>query len=142
MNEVTRPKFYLDKSGKYGDIDVSTDTIRDYGGKRRNYCEVFFKGVKLLSYNPSQAHIVLYRSLAHGEVFEAESIALLNECLIQVEWFRGLLVLKQDKEWVVIINGRKVPFINGMELQTSNGETFMSVPYQDDGFSRKRSRDA
>lgn len=122
--EIKRPKFYLDKSGTYGEVLVTTDSLREVKGRRRYYVEVFLRGNKLLVCNSEIMHLQLLAGT--GNLDEMEVI---NEALVQLDTFRSLMLMGTEGQWVVVVDGQKMPFVPGMEFTVNNNDFFIAVPY-------------
>ncbi len=123
--EIKSPKFYLDKSGTYGDVAVSCDKLREIKGRNRLYVEVALRGNRVLTANAEYMHLQMW-----AREFSPEEMYVLNESLIQLDNFRGLMLIMQNNQWFVIVDGQKVQFVSGMEFCMNNGDYFIAVPYQ------------
>src|SRR5271154_5557197 len=111
---MEKPKFYIDQSDKYGDINVKyMRNIHTATGKNLSQLQLFHKGFMILSADFHRMHLKFFIT----DLDESEKIDILNEALRQMDFFRGLMIMKRRDHWAIIVEGRYVPFVNGIEIE-------------------------
>jgi hypothetical protein len=124
MIEFKRQKFYLDRPGKFGDLEII------YGGSRKrkaydnnNTADVLHKGHRIftVSYGGKAVEI-----MAGNDPVEMDVI---NECFKQLEFFRGLMMIEQQGKWFIILEGQKIPYVPSMELFLGARGYMLSTPW-------------
>jgi hypothetical protein len=121
---LKKPRFYMDRSGKFGDVVVDMRYNRmDGKGRPVNYTQLTYKENLLLSLDVATLHLELFACNNPDEV------DILNEAFMQIDHFRGLLIISQNEQRFLIVEGQKVPFTPGLEIIIFHGDYLVSRPW-------------
>jgi hypothetical protein len=133
MNNGKIPRFYINKTGEYGDVRVSSMVRRHRSGTDLSMYDIFYKENPLVHADFSESTLTLnVKSASDEEIF------VINESLRQMDHFRSIVVIHNDfhfpsgehTPWALIVDGQKVPLISDIELHILDGSIYMAIPWK------------
>jgi len=120
------PKFYVEQSGQYGEITVQyVRQVHHSTGKNMSQLNLYHNGFMVLGADFSRNHLKFFTT-PDGE---ATQVDVINEALRQIDYFRSLMIVKRYDKWMMVISGRFVPFMSGMEVTMWSDEFYASYPF-------------
>jgi hypothetical protein len=120
--------FRVDQTGTYGDIRVVyMENVHLASGKNLSQLQLFFKGFMLLAIDFAHSNLKMFLNDIPED--RSAEVEILDEALRQTDTFRCLMIVQRKGQHFVIIGGRYVPLVSGLEIQMVYGDMYPVLPF-------------
>jgi hypothetical protein len=128
MSKKNNAAFYIGKSGTYGDVRVAR-LDRRHKDRDVSFVDITYKGKDIFHANLEEGYLALCRDSEVG----VEEVEIINEALRQMDDYRVLMIVSVRGNWTMIVDGQKIPFVQGLEIRMGKDAFYTAIPWRPKG---------